>query len=136
MEECAESTNYYPLKKFTDQPADTTALGVWSCSGSCVLAVLRRVASALLSKSSLPGFLHPGKDLMNSLMVASSAKVVLPLYSLALSVSVMVLFFGGVGVISHLNYSPINTYIQIFLPVGREVGWHNWGLFLAWVPGQ
>lgn len=93
-------------------------------------------ASALLSKSSLPGFLHPGKDLMNSLMVASSAKVVLPLYSLALSVSIMVLFFGGVGVISHLNYSPINTYIQIFLPVGREVDWHNWGLFLAWVPGQ
>lgn len=136
MEECAESTNYYPLKKFTDQPADTTALGVWSCSGSCVLAVLRRVGISPAFKELIAWVSYPGKDLMNSLMVASSAKVVLPLYSLALSVSVMVLFFGGVGVISHLNYSPINTYIQIFLPVGREVGWHNWGLFLAWVPGQ
>ena len=85
-------------------------------------------ASTLLSKSSWPGFLHPGKDTMKDLMVTSSAKVSSLFTPSSLCISNSTFFFG-VCVWGHqsFNYSLMNIYIQIFLPVGREAGWHGWG---------
>lgn len=104
LEEKAQFTNYYPLKKKItfNQEIPQLQVCVLRMGPACWLCSLEW-ALALLSKSSWPGFLHPGKDTMKDLMVTSSAKVSSLFTPSSLCISNSTFFWCVcVGVINHL----------------------------------